>query len=355
MPVRCQSDSTEECSACRCGGARRSRPRCTRLPCPPRDRATRPPFVVAKRIAGLPDQHFVLHRHLVEPDAEPRAIGLRLADRVVVHLPVDVLAGGDALADVGPMRVDAASGHERQQLRGSWQAELRAAGAAAAVRAGRADDSSLVVKRRPFRQVGEVDAGVMNDGAVTRTQLNDFGEAIDVERHLRVEVLDRQLALGGNGDLERHLDHEVRLAAERPALREFRRRRQVGGVAARRARIHPAGDGFDLLLGKAAIVPHRQAVLGIGAPRRHLTRHDLRFDRLRPRPCIVVRHQRHRGDFAGAMAAGALLGNDRRHVLRERWRVVLGGGDAAVKVAAMARVPTSSETARFMVAPSRRA
>ena len=75
-----------------------------------------------QRIAGLADQHFVRHRHLVEPDAEPRAILLRLAGRVVVHLPVDVLAGGNALADVGAMLIEAAARHPRQQLARSRQA-----------------------------------------------------------------------------------------------------------------------------------------------------------------------------------------------------------------------------------------
>ena len=69
-----------------------------------------------ERIARLANQQLVRHLRLVEPDAEARAIGRLLSDRVVVNLPVDVLAGWNALADVGAVRVDAASGHPGQQL-----------------------------------------------------------------------------------------------------------------------------------------------------------------------------------------------------------------------------------------------
>ena len=130
-----------------------------------------------QRIAGLADQHFVRHRHLVEPDAEPRAILLRLAGRVVVHLPVDVLAGGNALADVGAMR-------DRRRGPAPTTAACSSPGSAVlsvrrqAARSAIADRPCRPCRsirpfdeRRAFGDVDEEDAGVVHDGAVARPEL----------------------------------------------------------------------------------------------------------------------------------------------------------------------------------------
>src|SRR3989442_1144544 len=74
--------------------------------------------IVCSRPSGytITQRELVRHRPLVEPDAELRAIFFGFAGRVVVHLPVDVLACGNPLADVGAMRIDAASRHPREEL-----------------------------------------------------------------------------------------------------------------------------------------------------------------------------------------------------------------------------------------------
>jgi hypothetical protein len=149
-----------------------------------------------------------------------------------------------------------------------------------------------------------------------------FREAIFVERHRRVEHLHAELAFRRNRELDRHLEDVVGLAAGRPAFGELRHRRQVGVVALWRAAVHPGDDGVDLLLRQAAIVAHLEAVVGVGAPGRHLARHDLAANHLRPGPDVFVGEKSHRRHFTRAVARRALVEHDRRDVFRKR-------GDAA--------------------------
>ena len=61
----------------------------------------------------------------------------------------------------------------------------------------------------------------------------------------------------------------------------------------------------------------------VGVPRRHVPVADFVADRLRPGPRILVGQQRHRRDFAGPVAARAVLEDDRRDVLAERRHALL--------------------------------
>jgi len=178
-------------------------------------------------------------------------------------------------------------------------------------------DDAAVDEARAFGNVDEVDAGMMQHGAVARLELDDLREAIFIPRHFRIEHLHAELAFGGNLELDRHLEHHVGLGAVRPAGGVLRWRGHVGRVAARRAGINPRRDGVDLLRRQAGVVAHRQRLRHVGAPGRHLARYHLRLDRLGPRPRVFVGEQRHRRHFTGPMARGALGEHDRRHILGE--------------------------------------
>ena len=237
-----------------------------------------------------------------------------LADRVVVHLPVDVLAGGNALADVGAVRIDAASRHPRQQLVGARQRGDVGAARRARAAIGRGltarHHEAAVDNLRAFRDVDDEHAGVVHDGAVARTKLQRFGEAVLGPRHRRVVHLHAELAFRGNRDFDRHLEHVIGLAADGPAFGELRHRREIGLAALRRAAVHPRDDRVDLLSAEAAVVPHLQAVLGIGAPRRHFPRAHFLANHLGPGPHVLVREERHRRDFAGPVTHRALVEDD---------------------------------------------
>ena len=58
----------------------------------------------------------------------------------------------------------------------------------------------------------------------------------------------------------------------------------------------------------------------VDVPRRHLPVGDAGLDRARPRPRLLVGHERHRRDRIGPVARFALLLEDRRDVLGERRR-----------------------------------
>ena len=251
----------------------------------------------------------------------------RFADRVVVHLPVDVFAGGNPFADIGAVRIDAPSRHPREQLVGARQRGVVGAPGCAGAAIGRClavgHHQTALDDRRPLRKVDHEHAGVMHDRAIARTKLERLGEAILAPRHLGVEHLHAEFAFGRNREVDRHLEDRIRLASKRPAFGKRRQRRQVGVAAPGRAALHPRHDGVDLRLRQAAVVAHLQRVCGIGSPRRHLTRDHLVLDHLGPRPHVLVRRERHRGDLATAVTRRAIVEDDRSHVLRERGH---GGG-----------------------------
>ena len=76
---------------------------------------------------------------------------------------------------------------------------------------------------------------------------------------------------------------------------------------------HGRQDRRDLLVAQPRIVLEG-AVRRVGAPGRHRPGSDARANRLRPRPRLVVLHQRHRREHRRPMALHALGIQDRRHV-----------------------------------------
>ena len=132
------------------------------------------------------------------------------------------------------------------------------------------------------------------------------------------------LAFGGHGVGSR-FDDQIGLRADflgrLPLVRlgPLLGRRHVLRIALRRAGIHPAGDGVDLVVRQRHIVlelvnAHRH----IDMPRRHLARDHALADGFRPGPGFFIGHQRHRRHGSGAMALLAFFLQDGRDVLGER-------------------------------------
>ena len=152
--------------------------------------------------------------------------------------------------------------------------------------------------------------------AIARTDLDGANPSIFGERQRQARR--RKIVGSGRGNLHfGQLDDHVRLA-QLPALREGRRLRHVLRLPHRRAGIHPSRDGRNLAVAQARIVGERSHG-GIGKPGRHLSGRDSLFDCPRPRPRVFKGEQRHRRDFAGAMAADAPGVQD--------WSNVAGEGD----------------------------
>jgi len=122
----------------------------------------------------------------------------------------------------------------------------------------------------------------------------------------------------------RHLDaverqHVVRFA-QRPALAEGRRRRQVGGIALGRAARGPARNRRDLLGGEGEVIAEYD-VVRLGAPGRHIAVLDRPRHAAGPGAGLPVGEQRHRRGLVRAVTLDALLEQDRRHVAAEGRRV----------------------------------
>src|SRR5207253_5035763 len=102
------------------------------------------------------------------------------------------------------------------------------------------------------------------------------------------------------------IDHEIRRAAGwmTPAAISELRSGRCRTRSLWRASIGPRADLLDLFLAQALVVLEF-SVVRIGKPRRHFTRCDLGLDRLRPRPRVLIRQQRHRRDLIGPMTFGA--------------------------------------------------
>ena len=133
------------------------------------------------------------------------------------------------------------------------------------------------------------------------------------------EVVDPPIrSFGVHGVFITHGNHQVGLADVPGILRsEFLRRRRVGGIAARGARIHPFHNRRDVgLVERQIVLVVTDAHRLVEMPRRHFTVRDPRLDRARPRPHLFERGQRHRGAGAGVMALRALGLEDWRDVFR---------------------------------------
>ena len=106
------------------------------------------------------------------------------------------------------------------------------------------------------------------------------------------------------------------------------RRRRVPRIPFGRACIDPCGNQIDVQLLERPVVIE-VAVARIGKPRRHRTSHHRLLDRPRPRARLLVGEHRERPDLAGAMAALAVLLENRNDVLMEshrRRRALVGRG-----------------------------
>ncbi len=114
----------------------------------------------------------------------------------------------------------------------------------------------------------------------------------------------------------RDLKHHVRLA-DRPAFGEGQSLRRVLGIAGLGAAIHPSHQRLHFGVRQPAVI-RKFSVMRIGEPRRHLLSEHRCFDRLRVRPRALIVEQRHRGSFAGPVAALAVFLENGENVLIER-------------------------------------
>ena len=146
-------------------------------------------------------------------------------------------------------------------------------------------------------------------------------------------LVDREvgkLSLGRNLERVSHLDDEIWRSPGRmgPAVfenRQFGHQRRItfGSTA-----INPRDDGLDLLWSQTPIIAER-AEPSIRTPRRHLPLGNFVLDGPRPGTHLFVRHQRHWRYLAGPMARHAVVEQNRRDVLVERGRWVVGSGGHA--------------------------
>ena len=157
---------------------------------------------------------------------------------------------------------------------------------------------------------------MVDDPPVAGAELvgRDPGVFLQVGRHGDVGV--GHGAVGGHRERLEHREDQIGLA-DGPALGELGHLGQVGVVAARRSAVDPRRDQVDLVLRQAHVVLVG-AHAGIGAPRGHLARDDLRLDGARPGADVVVGDQRHRREVVRPVAGHAALVEDRRHVGGER-------------------------------------
>ncbi len=168
----------------------------------------------------------------------------------------------------------------------------------------------------------------MHDLAVARADLDRlhplrFGE---VGRNVEVLVLDG--AVGWQLVVLLHLQDDVGRAGA-PAFGELGSRGQQRRIALRCAAVGPGDQRCALRIGDHPLVVKRTRGR-VGMPRRHVPLAHLVPDRLGPRPGLLISEERHRGDFARAMAARAVLENDRRYVLGEGGSVLVGGSPRGI-------------------------
>jgi hypothetical protein len=92
-------------------------------------------------------------------------------------------------------------------------------------------------------------------------------------------------------------------------------RRQIGGIAARRTGVRPRGNRRDLGVGERRVVLELlDADVALDVPGRHDAVHDAGLDGARPRPHVLVGHERHRRVGPGPMTRLTRPLNDRRDV-----------------------------------------
>src|SRR5882672_5148972 len=172
----------------------------------------------------------------------------------------------------------------------------------------------------------------MHVGAIAWTYLSGLHPAVfrEVGRDLKVLIVDR--AARRDFVIRLHFEDLVRFA-ELPAFGECGQLRHLRRVAFWCASIDPADQGVDFVLRKAEVVA-KLSVSGVGMPWWHYMRRHLLANRLRPRPHLPERDERHRRHLAWAMAAHALCVKDRSYIVAEgrnnscRHRSLRCGGNA---------------------------
>ena len=127
------------------------------------------------------------------------------------------------------------------------------------------------------------------------------------------------LAFGGNGIRLGHLKDHVGLA-QLPAVRELRRRRQVGRIAFGRSVRGPLLYQCPLLVRQPPLAL-KLAVAGFQLPGRHQALFGDNGNLLRPFRRVTVRQQGKRSHFVRPMTIGAVVEEDGRNVFAECRRV----------------------------------
>ena len=158
-----------------------------------------------------------------------------------MHVEVDVGSSLDQLSGITLVLLVAAARDEREQLL-NFLRRRSAVGAGDGV--ARHDRSvgvehAAVDERRPVRQrVDDVEARVVHDAGGARTDLECLDVHVGLERRLDEEVGDGHFAFSRDLEVDRHLDHGVRLAV-RPAGGERRQAWKVRVIAFGRAGVDP--------------------------------------------------------------------------------------------------------------------
>lgn len=186
-------------------------------------------------------------------------------------------------------------------------------GGATALRQRRDLERSL---RGVAARLDDRDDRVMNVRTIAGPDFRRDHPHVFLERRLHVvrSVVDD--ASRGDLKLLRHLDDDIR-RADLPAGHEMlEQRRQILRRALWRASVDPCHDRVDILRPEARVVAEG-SVVRIREPRRHRSSRHAVANRLRPRPGVGVRDQRHRTHFTRPMAAHAVLVQDWRDILRD--------------------------------------
>ena len=181
----------------------------------------------------------------------------RRAGRRVVHVEVDVRPRLDQLSRVALILFVAAARHVRQQLLDFLRARaaVRARHLVARHRlAVRVDDTAVDEPRAVGQPVDHVEARVMNHARRSGPHFERLHVHVVRERRLGEEIGDRHFAFSGDREVDRHLDHDIRLAVRPAGRRRSAPRGRSAASPLRRAGVHPFRDRLYLRGRQAAIV-----------------------------------------------------------------------------------------------------
>ncbi len=164
----------------------------------------------------------------------------------------------------------------------------------------------------------DVNDGVMHAGAAGRLNFGHLDPFVlrEVGGDDFVGVVN--IAVSGEGDGFGHA-HDCVGLRNHPTFRPLARRWRGVRIAGGGLRIGPGNEGGNFLWRERGIV-REMADGGIGKPRRHFAFGGGIGDGAGERAGLGVGHQLHRADFAGAVAALAMLLEDGQDVAIERGR-----------------------------------